>query len=285
MPILARRRAINGAFRALSSLALAAVVGPAAWIVIGVVASAVPHWKWSVLTTPTQGASGGLEGAILGTLVIVVGVGIVAGGIGILAGVHLAETSRVRRDGRPGGGLLRGASEVLSGFPSIVLGYVGYVALVVGLHWQFSLLAALIVLSVMVLPYIAKATEVALRQVPTSYREGAEALGMRTGFTLRRIVLKAALPGIATGVLVGLAIAVGETAPLLYTAGWSPANPKAALIHQPIGYLTYPVWTFYDYPSAAAHQLSYDAALLLVVLVVALLAVARVIVWRSQRHS
>ncbi len=108
----------------------------------------------------------------------------------MLAGIHLAELARPRRSGRPGGEVLRTASDVLSGFPSIVLGYVVYVALVVGLHWGYSLLPAVLVLSVMVVPYIAKSTEVALRQVPDSYREGAEALGMSTGYALRKVVLR-----------------------------------------------------------------------------------------------
>jgi phosphate transport system permease protein len=162
---------------------------------------------------------------------------------------------------------------------------VAYVALVVGLHWGFSLLPAVLVLSVMVLPYIAKSTETALAQVPTGYREGAEALGMSPAYSLRKIVIRSAIPGVVTGLLLALAIAGGETAPLLLTAGNTSSYPTGQLLHQPIGYLTYPVWTFYNYPSDQAHYLAYDAALILIVLVMALLIVSRVIVARTQRHS
>lgn len=279
------RRATTILFRIFTLVALVLVLGPALWLVIGVVWKAVPHWQWSVLTTNTVGTSGGLKNAIVGTLLLMAGVLVIAGSIGVLTGIHLAELARTRRNGKRSGAFLRMATEVLSGFPSIVLGYVGYVALVVGLHWGFSLLPALMILSIMVIPYIAKSTETALLQVPTNYREGAEALGMSTGYSLRKVVLKTAFPGIVTGLLLSLAIAGGETAPLIYTAGWSNSVPTLALTHQPVAYLTYPVWTFYQDPSNEAHYLSYDAALLLVVLILILLVTARIIVARTQRHA
>jgi len=279
------RRFRERIFRGLTLLALVLVVGPAAWILIGVVARAVPHWQWSVLVTPTSGVGGGLSQDIVGTLVLMLGVLVVAGTLGVLAGIYLSEMAKPRRNGRPGAVLFRSATEVLSGVPSITLGFVAYVALVVGLHWGFSLLPAVLVLSVMVLPYIAKSTETALAQVPTGYREGAEALGMSPAYSLRKIVIRSAIPGVVTGLLLALAIAGGETAPLLLTAGNTSSYPTGQLLHQPIGYLTYPVWTFYNYPSDQAHYLAYDAALILIVLVMALLIVSRVIVARTQRHS
>jgi phosphate transport system permease protein len=283
-PSTMRRRGYEVAFRLGTYLALLLVIGPALWLLIGIIGRAVPHFRWSVFTMPTMGTSGGLRNAIIGTLIIMLGVLIIAGTIGILAGIHLSELSRPRKSGKESGALLRAASDVLSGFPSIVLGYVGYVALVVGLHWGFSLLPALIILSIMVVPYIAKSTESALRQVPTAYREGAEALGMSLGYSLRKVVLKSALPGIVTGVLIALAIAGGETAPLIYTARFNDAVPLT-LVHQPFPYLTYPVFNFFDQPNVDAHYLAFDAALLLVAMVLLLLVAARIVVARSQRHT
>ena len=277
---LGRRRMWNRALWGGCAVALALVVIPVVWIVAGIIGRAASGWQWSVLTTTTTGTSGGLLNAIVGTVVIVGGVAVIGGAIGIAGGVYLAEYTAADK-----GGILRGASEVLSGVPSIVLGYVGYLALVVGLHWGFSLASALIVLSILVVPYITKTTEVAIRNVPTAYREGAEALGMRSGYAMRKLILRPALPGIATGLIVAMAIAVGETAPLLYTAEWSNHLPTAQLTHSPVGYLTYPVYTFFDQPEASAHQLAYSAALLLMVLVLLLIVIARLVVARTQRHS
>ncbi|HYB83388.1 MAG TPA: phosphate ABC transporter permease PstA [Mycobacterium sp.] len=275
-----RRKIVNALFWLACFTDLAVVIAPTLWMLVGVVGRALPVFRFSVLVQDTQGNGGGLRNAIVGTAVLGLGIMLVGGTVSVLAGIYLSEFATGRRQS-----ILRAGYEVLSGVPSIVLGYVGYLALVVYFDWGFSLAAGVLVLSVMSIPYITKATESALAQVPTSYREGAEALGLPVIWTLRKIVLKQAIPGIVTGLLVALALAVSETAPLLYTAGWSNSPPTGQLTQAPVAYLTYPVWTFYNEPSKTAQDLSYDAAFLLIVFLLLLIILGRLITWLSRRNS
>jgi phosphate transport system permease protein len=142
---------------------------------------------------------------------------------------------------------------------------------VVGLRWGSGLLPAVPVISVIRIPYLTKATETSLNQVPVCW-------------TLRKIVVKSAVPGIVTGLLVATAISISETAPLLLTAGWSFFDPAHQLTNSPVAFLTYPVWTHYASPGKAQQYLAYDAALLLVVVLIVIIA-GRVVLAISRRHA
>ena len=218
-----------------------------------------------LFTEVTNGISGGLLNAITGTFVLVGGSLAIAGPVGVLAGVYLSEFG----DGVFGNSV-RFFNDVLTGIPSIVLGYFSYVTMVVGLGWQFSVLAGSITLAIMIVPYLARLTELALRRVPNSLREAGYALGMREATVIARIVIPAALPGVLTAVLLSLAISVGETAPLIYTAGWSNYLWNGRFTHEPIGYLTYVIWSFINQPFASAHHLAFAAAFLVISLVLVL---------------
>jgi phosphate transport system permease protein len=98
-------------------------------------------------------------------------------------------------------------------------------------------------------------------------------------------VFKSALPGIVTGLLVAIAISVGETAPLLYTAGWSESDPTLALTHSPVPFLTYAVFSYWDIGTPSGLTLAYDAALILLVFVLVIIILGRVIVAFSRRNT
>jgi phosphate transport system permease protein len=276
-----RRRTRNRLFWGLCGLALLLIIAPVLSILVSLFHQAAPSLSWSLFTTPTKGAGGGLENAILGTLLLLLGVLIIAGTVGVATGVYLAEYAPARM-----GGVLRFLSEVLSGTPSIVIGYVGYLALVIGFHWQNSLLAALLALSVLVLPIIVKNTEVALNTVPSALREAAAGLGLSRTLTVGRILLPVALPGIVSGIIVALAISTGETAPLLFTAGFLDGrNPGFQLLHHPVPYLTYVTYTNISQPGVKAHQLAAAAGAVTMILLLVLIALSRLVSRRARKAT
>lgn len=164
------------------------------------------------LPKPVGEPGGGLANAIVGTLILV-GLGSVIGlPIGILSGVYLSEYGN-----NMFGTTVRFLTDVLNGVPSIVTGVVAYTIIVLPMK-HFSAYAGGFALGILMIPIVTRTTEEMLRTVPNSYREAALALGIPQWKTTLRIIMPTALGGIVTGIMLAVARAAGETAPLLFTA-------------------------------------------------------------------
>lgn len=257
-----RRRVLSNFWWAASIAALGVAIAILASIFAFVGVRGVGSLNLSLFTTVTSGIAGGLANAIAGTLLLVTIGLVIAALIGIGTALWVVEFAP-----QWAAQSVRFMIDVLAGVPSIVVGYFLYVALVEGLGWGFSLIAGALALAIFVLPYVTRAADVALTNVPTELREGSIAIGARTATMILSIDLPWAMPGILTGLLVAIGIGLGETAPLIYTAGWSNYMPTLAPTHSPVGYLTYVVWTYISQPFEASHRLAYAAALLLMLFV------------------
>ena len=273
------RRIVSISGWALSGLCLVALSVLMVWILSVVFVRGVGALNFKVLTTITQGSGGGLLNAIEGTLVLSGAALLLAVPFGVAAGIYSAEYRF-----SSWAVIIRFLADVLVGVPSIVIGYFGYVALVQWLGWNFSLAAGAISLAIISLPYICRTTELALRQVSNDLRDAAYSLGANERRVIFGVCLPAALPSILTGVLLALAVSVGETAPLLYTAGWSNFMWDGHLTHSPIAYLTYAIWTFINEPFASANALAYAAALLVTGFVLIINILARFVLERRRRR-
>ncbi|MDQ2909342.1 MAG: phosphate ABC transporter permease PstA [Candidatus Eremiobacteraeota bacterium] len=267
---LSSRRIVASAGWSASLAAFAVAIAVLALVFGFVVVQGIPALRPLLFTTVTNGVSGGLANAISGTCLLVTGGVLLTVVIGIGTGIWLAEYGR----GWLGDGL-RFLSDVLAGVPSIVIGYFGYALLVQRLGWNFSLAAGSIALALIMLPYVVRGTDQSLAAVPRELREGSDALGADPTQTLFGIAMPYAFPSILTSLLLATGIAIGETAPLIYTAGWSNYMPSLALTHSPVGYLTYVVWTFISQPFAQSHALAYAAAVILMLMIFTTNVVAR----------
>lgn len=259
-----RRRVVSAMGWGLCALALVLVIAPLLDIVFVMGWRGLSAFSLNLFTHDTTGANGGLANSIEGTALITFFALCIAVPLGVSAGVHLSEYGKNRT-----GSVIRFMSDVLTGTPSIVLGYFSYIVLVIGFGWGFSLIAAAITLAILIVPYLARITELALQQVPGQMREAAYALGASDSSVVCKVVLPTAAPGVITGALLALAISVGETAPLIYTAGWSNYGWGGHFTHQPVAYLTYVIWTFIDQPDAKSHALAFAASFVVMLVVLA----------------
>ncbi len=256
------RKATNALMTGLCGLAVLVALVPLAsllWLVVSKGIAGLSLTFFTALPTPTGEPGGGVGNAILGTFLIV-GIACALGlPVGVGAGVYLAE----RGEGRLAR-LVRFTAEVLAGVPSIVLGIVAWGLVVVPMK-RFSALAGGVALALLMIPTVARSSEELVRLVPRNLREGALALGVPEWKTSLRVVLRTALGGIATAVLLAVARAMGETAPLLFTAlnnqYWNvrPDQPTASLT---VSIFNYAISPYRDW-----HQKAWSAALVLLLLV------------------
>lgn len=273
-----RSRVVTDAvMTALMVLAAAICILPLADILYVVALRGLPALSLQTLITPTTGVAGGLANAITGTILIVAAALVIAFPIGVFGALFTSELAPPRL-----AAWIRSSAEILTGVPSIVLGYFGYLTMVVACGWGFSLLAAALTLMIMMVPYIMRSSDIAMQKVPAELRHASVSLGATNEATALRVVLRSAIPGVTTGTMLAVGIALGETAPLIYTAGFSNYMPTTKLFHAPVGYLTYVIWTYINEPFASAHALAYAAAFVLIVMVLCFNAIGRAVL---RRHS
>lgn len=273
-----RRRISSGIMIALTFLAAGAAVVPLLVILAYLLkegAGALSLGFFTHMPRPAGEPGGGMANAIVGTLILVGVASVIGLPIGIGAGLYLAEHKGMKL-----AELVRFLADVLNGLPSIVMGIFAWEFLVRPLG-HFSALAGGAALGAMMIPLVTRTTEEMVRTVPQSLREAALALGYPRWRTSLQIVLRTALGGIVTGVLVAVARVAGETAPLLFTVignqFWSTD------LTQPIAALPLQIYTYATGPYDDWHAQAWAGSLVLIGLVLVISIIARVMA--RARHG
>ncbi len=239
-----------------------AVMAPLFLVLYYLVREGATSLDWNFFTQlpkPTGESGGGMANAIVGTLTLLAMAAVIGVPFGVMGGVYLAEYGSDRVND-----WLRFAADVLNGVPSIVWGMVVYALLVVPFK-TFSAYAGGVALGLMMIPLVMRTTEEVLVLVPQGYREAALALGIARWRIIVVIVIRTALNGIVTGVLVALARVAGETAPLLFTALGN--NFWSHRLSEPIAALPLQIFTYAISPYDDWHRQAWAGALVLMGLI------------------
>jgi len=275
-----RRRGVNIFNLAGSMLATVFGLFWLTWILWTTLSYGVSAIDWNLFTqnTPAPGNVGGLANAIVGSLIMVGLATLIGTPVGILAGTWLAEYGRKKAIAS----IIRFINDILLSAPSIIMGLFVYELVVVTTR-HFSGFAGALALAIILLPVVIRTTEEMLRLVPNTLREAALALGAPRWKVITLIAYRAALSGVLTGVLLGVARIAGETAPLLFTAlnnqFWSTD------IDKPMANLPVVIFQFAMSPYDEWHALAWAGALLITVSVLALSIVARTLLRNVRMES
>ena len=266
-------------FTAITLMAILTVL-PIVAVVIYILIQGLPAISLEFLAGfPREGMrAGGILPAIIGTIYLTVGTAIFSVPLGIAAAIYLSEYA----SDTPLTRTIRIAIINLAGIPSVVYGLFGLGLFVIFLNFGTSILAASLTLSIMTLPVIISTAEESLRSVPQGFRTVSISLGATRWQTIRRIVLKEALPGILTGVILGLERAAGETAPILFTgaAFFLPRLPQSPF--DATMALPYHLFVISTQVPEMPIQVQYGTALVLLVFVLTMNLIATVIRSRAR---
>ncbi len=234
------------------------------WIIVQVLREGLPLLNLQFfLESPRQmGRAGGIFSTIIGTLALTTVAIFIATPLGVGTAIFLKEFTREGRTSR----IIRFGTDCLAGVPSIIFGLFGFVFFVIFLKMGWSILSGGLTLAIMILPTIICTSEEAVQSIPYSYREVSYALGGTRWQTVARVILPNALPGIFTGVILGVGRSVGETAAVILTAGSSFIIPTT--LFSPIR--TMAVHFYILAREGISMEMAYatGAALILVILVI-----------------
>ncbi|MCA9989908.1 MAG: phosphate ABC transporter permease PstA [Ardenticatenaceae bacterium] len=260
----------------------ALVIIPIVLVILFVIINGIGTLSWEFLTQPPRAGmtEGGIGPALLGTVLLTFGTAIAAMPLGIGAAIYLAEYAGDNRLTRA----VRLAIVNLAGIPSIVYGLFGLGAFVLFLNYGTSILAGSLTLGIMTLPVVISTAEEAILAVPQRFRTVSLSLGASRWQTIRHQVLPHALPGIITGIILGLSRAAGETAPILFTvaAFYLPELPKS-IFDQTMA-LPYHLYVIATQVPGMPLSIQYGTALVLLLLVLSLTLVATFIRTTMRRR-
>ena len=257
-----------------------ATVTPIIAVIIYIIYLGLPAISWDFITSMPQDGmrGGGIWPAIVGTFYLTIGTAIFSVPLGIAAAIYLSEYAPDNKLTQ----YIRLAIINLAGIPSVVYGLFGLGLFVIFLKFGTSILSASLTLSIMTLPVIISTTEEALRAVPQSFRVVSVSLGATKWQTIRRIILPQAIPGILTGVVLGLERAAGETAPILFTGASFflprlPGSPLDATMALP-----YHLYVISTQVPGMPIQIQYGTVLVLIFFVLIMNLIATVIRSRAR---
>jgi len=274
-----RRISLDRLFKALVIALSFIIILPMFFILYFIIRNGISVFNWGFLVSlpkPMGEAGGGISNALVGTTMLIVTASIISIPFGILIGIYLSEYKRGRFPY-----FSRLSLEILQGIPSIVIGIIAYVWIVVPMG-SFSALSGGIALAIMMLPVIVMSTEETLKLIPDTLREASLALGVPYPRTILKVVLPAGLSGIVTGIILGIARIAGETAPLLFTAFGSPF--MSTNIFKPVSSLPLLVFNYATSPYPEWHALAWGACFVLIVFILFLNLIAKVVTrrWKVQ---